>query len=63
VFDSANEYLSECRREAKWLDAGTPVGWTGCCDEMWLAVVVSEGVPLSWWQVLGSYRISLTVLR
>jgi hypothetical protein len=55
VFNSASEYLSEYHCEAKWLDAGALAGWTSCCDEMWLAVVASRGVLLSWWQVLRSY--------
>jgi hypothetical protein len=46
---------SECRSEAKWLLAGALAGWIVCCDNMWLAVVATEGAPLSWQQVLWSY--------
>jgi hypothetical protein len=59
VLNSASEYLSECSREAKWPDVGALAGWTGCCDEMWLTVVASKGVPLSWQKVLWLYWIVL----
>jgi hypothetical protein len=57
MFSSAYEYMSDSHCEAKWLDADALAGWTGCCDEMWLTVVASEGVLLSWWHVLQLYWI------